>query len=67
LLDCVFLYYPGPNSFPGFTHDRFIPPAATAPADTARLAGRIEKLKQCFALCGVINSTLDLPVVLDRS
>ncbi len=42
------------------------PPAATAPADTARLAGRIEKLKQCFALCGVINSTLDLPVVLDR-
>ncbi|QLA18808.1 PP2C family protein-serine/threonine phosphatase [Desulfolutivibrio sulfoxidireducens] len=42
------------------------PPISTAAADTMWLTRRIEKLKQCFALCGIINSTLDLPEVLDR-
>ncbi len=32
----------------------------------ARLTRRIEKLKQCFSLCAVINSTLELSEVLDR-
>ncbi|MDQ7831253.1 MAG: SpoIIE family protein phosphatase [Desulfovibrionaceae bacterium] len=37
-----------------------------AAEDITQLTRRLEKLKQCFALCGVINSTLDLPEVLDR-
>jgi len=41
-------------------------PCANAADDIARLTRRLEKLKQCFALCGIINSTLDLPEVLDR-
>lgn len=39
---------------------------AGAADDVTRLTRRLEKLKQCFALCGIINSTLDLPEVLDR-
>ncbi|NDY58056.1 SpoIIE family protein phosphatase [Desulfovibrio sulfodismutans] len=39
---------------------------ANAADDLLRLTRRLEKLKQCFALCGIINSTLDLPEVLER-
>jgi len=39
---------------------------SNAADDIMRLTRRLEKLKQCFALCGIINSTLDLSEVLDR-
>ncbi|MFZ5811121.1 MAG: PP2C family protein-serine/threonine phosphatase [Thermodesulfobacteriota bacterium] len=42
-------------------------PSSVPVADAgARLTRRIEKLKQCFSLCAVINSTLELSEVLDR-